>query len=82
MAMAGKPKNSDTSKRLNRDLAHDDEWTRFAVEALREVFETDLDAYFVSSGTAANCLALASMVQPWQASANVFQVEPVIVKPK
>lgn len=43
-----------------------DEWTGRAVAALREVFETDLDAYFVSTGTAANCLALASLVQPWQ----------------
>jgi threonine aldolase len=43
-----------------------DEWTERAVAALRDVFETDLDAYFVSTGTAANCLALASLVQPWQ----------------
>jgi threonine aldolase len=43
-----------------------DAWTERAVAALREVFETDLDAYFVSTGTAANCLALASLVQPWQ----------------
>jgi len=43
-----------------------DEWTRRAVAALRDVFETDLDAYFVPTGTAANCLALACLVQPWQ----------------
>jgi len=44
----------------------DDDWTRRAVAALQEVFETDLDAYFVATGTAANCLALGTLVQPWQ----------------
>ncbi len=29
-------------------------------------FECDLDAYFVPTGTAANCLALSCMVQPWE----------------
>lgn len=44
----------------------DDDWTQQAVEVLKEVFECDLDAYFVPTGTAANCLALACMVQPWE----------------
>lgn len=44
----------------------DDAFTEAGVEALRETFETDLDAVFVSSGTAANMLALAAMVQPWE----------------
>lgn len=43
-----------------------DDWTARAVAALRDVFETDLQAYFVATGTAANGLALASLVQPWQ----------------
>ena len=43
-----------------------DDWTARAVAALRDVFETDLEAYFVATGTAANGLALASLVQPWQ----------------
>ncbi len=43
-----------------------DEWTSRAVNALRDVFETDLDAFFVATGTAANCLALSNLVQPWQ----------------
>ncbi|WP_255408165.1 threonine aldolase family protein [Macromonas nakdongensis] len=43
-----------------------DAWTERAVARLREVFETDLEAYFVASGTAANCIALAAMVRPWQ----------------
>lgn len=43
-----------------------DDWTARAVAALGDVFETDLQAYFVATGTAANGLALASLVQPWQ----------------
>lgn len=42
-----------------------DEWTLRAEQKLRDVFETDLKAFFVTSGTAANCLALSSMVNPW-----------------
>ncbi|HEV7691740.1 MAG TPA: beta-eliminating lyase-related protein [Hyphomonadaceae bacterium] len=36
-----------------------DKWTAAAKDALREVFETDLDIWLVSSGTAANALSLA-----------------------
>lgn len=43
-----------------------DPYTEAGVAALREVFETDLEAVFVSSGTAANMLALSTMVQPWE----------------
>jgi threonine aldolase len=43
-----------------------DAWTARAVQALREVFECELDAYFVGTGTAANCLALSCLVQPWE----------------
>jgi threonine aldolase len=39
--------------------------TARAVDALRTTFDTDLTAFFVSSGTAANMLALSAMVQPW-----------------
>lgn len=42
-----------------------DRHTAAAVESLRNTFDTDLDAFFVSSGTAANMLALSAMVQPW-----------------
>lgn len=42
-----------------------DEWTHRAEQMLCDVFETDLKAFFVTSGTAANCLALSSMVNPW-----------------
>jgi threonine aldolase len=41
-----------------------DPWTATARTALREVFEADLDVWLVSSGTAANALALATMCPP------------------
>ncbi|HPU51761.1 MAG TPA: beta-eliminating lyase-related protein [Burkholderiaceae bacterium] len=44
----------------------DDDWTGRASAALAEVFQTELDAFLVTTGTAANGLALASLVQPWQ----------------
>ncbi len=45
----------------------DDGWTKGAVDALQKVFECDLDAYFVATGTASNSLALSCIVQPWEA---------------
>jgi threonine aldolase len=44
----------------------DDDWTAKAVQALKETFECDLDAFFVVTGTAANTLALSCLVQPWE----------------
>jgi threonine aldolase len=44
----------------------DDQWTNQAVEALKTLFECDLEAYFVATGTAANSLALSCMVKPWE----------------
>jgi threonine aldolase len=41
-----------------------DPWTAAARKALRDVFETDLDVWLVSSGTAANALALATLCPP------------------
>ncbi len=41
-----------------------DPWTASAHKALRDVFETDLDIWLVSSGTAANALALATLCPP------------------
>ena len=43
----------------------DDAWTRRACDAIRELFETDCEAFFVFNGTAANSLALASMCQSY-----------------
>lgn len=41
-----------------------DPWTAAARRALRDVFETDVDVWLVSSGTAANALALATLCPP------------------
>lgn len=45
----------------------DDDWSTRAGDALRELFETDCDVYFVTTGTAANALALASLCRSYQA---------------
>src|SRR5215467_3361171 len=39
----------------------DDQWTRRLREIVRDLFETDCDAYLVFNGTAANALALAQL---------------------
>lgn len=44
----------------------EDSWSAQAQKKLCEVFECELEAFFVATGTAANTLALASMVQPWE----------------
>lgn len=59
----------DMMERANSGHMHGygaDEWTKAAVDKLREVFECDLEAFFVATGTAANVLALSCLVQPWQ----------------
>ena len=43
----------------------EDTWTQRVSEALRELFQTDCDIYFVFNGTAANSLALASLCQSY-----------------
>ena len=43
----------------------EDEWTRRASDAIREVFECDCEVFFVFNGTAANSLALASLCHSW-----------------
>jgi threonine aldolase len=43
----------------------DDEWTRRAADAIREVFEKDCEVFFVFNGTAANSVALASLCQSY-----------------
>ena len=44
-----------------------DDWTAQASDALRELFETDCEVFFVFSGTAANALALAQICRPYHA---------------
>jgi threonine aldolase len=43
----------------------DDPWTARAADAFRELFETNLELFFVFNGTAANSLALASLCQSY-----------------
>jgi len=43
----------------------DDTWTQRASDALRDVFETDCEVFFVFNGTAANSLSLAALCQPY-----------------
>jgi len=42
-----------------------DKWTTGACEAIREIFETDCEVFFVFNGTAANSLSLASLCQSY-----------------
>lgn len=42
-----------------------DAWTEKACSAIRELFETDCDIFFVFNGTAANSLALASLCRSY-----------------
>jgi threonine aldolase len=43
----------------------DDPWTERARALLRELFEADCEAFFVSTGTAANALAVAALCQSY-----------------
>ena len=54
----------------NNEYTHgygDDPWTNQAIDNLKTLFECDLDAFFVATGTAANSLALSCLVKPWEA---------------
>jgi threonine aldolase len=44
----------------------EDRWTAAVCDRIREVFEIDCDVYFVSTGTAANALALAQVCQSFR----------------
>src|SRR6266481_4379824 len=44
-----------------------DAWTRRVEERLADIFERELAVFLVSSGTAANALALAQLTEPWGA---------------
>lgn len=43
----------------------DDDWTGRAVSKIQELFECDAEVYLVSTGTAANSMALACMTEAW-----------------
>src|SRR6266550_7491722 len=53
------------SKRI--DTAYDgDEWSARLDGAFSELFETEVRAFWVTTGTAANCLALAALCPPYR----------------
>ena len=55
-------------ERANQDFAPPygaDAVTARARQLIRDLFETDCDVFFVFNGSAANCLALASICQPY-----------------
>lgn len=45
----------------------DDRWTQRVCDAIRDLFKTDCEVFFVFNGTAANSLALASLCQSYHA---------------
>ena len=55
------------SSRVTAPAYGADEYTGRAQARLSEVFETKVAAFLVATGTAANALALASLVNPWEA---------------
>ncbi|HEX2804394.1 MAG TPA: beta-eliminating lyase-related protein [Sphingomicrobium sp.] len=65
-AAAAHPKVIEAIERSNRlDTAYDgDEWSRKLDGAFSDLFETEVRALWVTTGTAANCLALAALCPP------------------
>jgi threonine aldolase len=63
------PEAWDALQRANADKAAqsygDDRWTGQVRQLVREMFETDCEVFFVSTGTAANALAVAQLCQPF-----------------
>jgi threonine aldolase len=62
------PKLMEAIAAANRlDAAYDaDEWSRRLDSAFSKLFETDVRAFWVTTGTAANCLALAALCPPYR----------------
>jgi threonine aldolase len=44
-----------------------DPWSQRAIAQLAQVFETDIEAFLVPTGTGANALALSALARPWEA---------------
>jgi threonine aldolase len=67
-AAAAHPKVMEAIAASNRlDTAYDgDEWSARLDSAFSELFETDVRAFWVTTGTAANCLALAALCPPYR----------------
>ncbi|NUQ17483.1 MAG: low specificity L-threonine aldolase [Sphingomonas sp.] len=68
-AAAAHPKVLEAIAEANRlDTAYDgDEWSRRLDGAFSELFGTEVRAFWVTTGTAANCLALAALCPPYRA---------------
>ena len=68
-AAAAHPKVIEAIERSNRlDTAYDgDAWSARLDSAFSDLFETDVRALWVTTGTAANCLALAALCPPYRA---------------
>ena len=66
-AAAAHPKVIEAIAESNRlDTAYDgDEWSQRLDRAFSDVFETEVRALWVTTGTAANCLALAALCPPF-----------------
>jgi threonine aldolase len=62
------PKVLEAIAAANRiDTAYDgDEWSQRLDGAFSDLFETDVRAFWVTTGTAANCLALAALCPPYR----------------
>ena len=56
-----------TSSRANAPAYGADAWSERAEKKLSEVFEREVRAFLVATGTGANALALAAMTRPWEA---------------
>ena len=67
-AAAAHPKVIEAIERSNRlDTAYDgDQWSLALDGAFSELFEHEVKALWVSTGTAANCLALAALCPPYR----------------
>lgn len=68
-AAAAHPKVIEAIERSNRlDTAYDgDEWSSRLDRAFSDLFEREVRALWVTTGTAANCLALAALCPPYRA---------------
>ena len=68
-AAAAHPKVLEAIAAANRvDTAYDgDEWSGRLDGAFSQLFETEVRAFWVTTGTAANCLALAGLCPPYRA---------------
>ena len=67
-AAAAHPKVIEAMAASNRlDTAYDgDEWSQRLDAAFSELFDTEVRAFWVTTGTAANCLALAALCPPYR----------------